>query len=409
MQLRQSARLRAAVMMLAVAALLVHATFSYALAPASLTWLGTISGDTYSYAYDISGNGSVVVGASYQDGSSPTAPIHAFRWTSAGGMISIGDLPGGNVQSDAFGVSADGSVIVGSSSSTRSYSGNPFYDEPFRWTAGGMQGLGYLSNYASSYGSANGISADGSVVVGSSVDANGYERPFRWTQSGGMVSLGTLTNYPASNQNGASDVSADGSIVVGFGTTETGRTAFRWSSGIGMQSLGTLPGAGNGGGELLSYAAAISADGTTIVGSGYSANGNEAFRWTSAGGMVGLGDLPGGFFSSSAVDVSANGAIIVGQGTRTIGGEAVRWDLVHGIQPIEDLLIASGVSFNSGWELYTATGVSDDGQTIVGYGFGPGNTIQGWVATIPVPEPTVLALVGAGAVGFAMKRRLRCF
>ena len=367
-------------MMLAVAAVFVHATFSYALAPASLTWLGTMPGDCYSYAYDISGNGSVVVGASYQDGSNPTAAIHAFRWTSAGGMVSIGDLPGGNVQSDAFGVSADGSVIVGSSSSTRSYSGHPFYDEPFRWTAGGMQGLGYLSSYASSYGSANGVSADGSVVVGSSVDANGNDRPFRWTQSGGMVSLGTLTNYPASNQNGASDVSADGSIVVGFSTTATGRTAFRWSSGTGMQSLGTLPGAGDGGRELYSYAAAISADGTTIVGNGYSANGIEAFRWTSAGGIVGLGDLPGGIFSSGAMDVSANGAIIVGQGTRTIGGEAVRWGLGQGIQPIKDLLIASGVSFNSGWELYTATGVSDDGQTIVGYGFGPGkhSSKVGW-------------------------------
>lgn len=398
-----------AIKALTISAICAHATFSYALSPATLTWLGTTPGDTSSQAYDVSGDGSVVVGVSYQNISSATAPIHAFRWTSTGGMISIGDLPGGSVRSNAYAVSADGSAIVGSSSSTLSYSGHPYYEEPFRWTPGGMQGLGYLSSYASSYGSAYGVSANGSVVVGSSVDANGNERPFRWTQSGGMVSLGTLTNYSASNQNGAADVSADGSIVVGFSTTETGRTAFRWSSATGMQSLGTLPGAGSGGGELYSYAAAISADGTTIVGSGYSASGIEAFRWTSAGGMVGLGDLPGGFFSSGAADVSANGAIIVGQGSRTNGGEAVRWDPVHGIQSIRDLLIASGVLFPSGWELTTATGISDDGQTIVGIGYGPGNSLQGWVATIPVPEPTVIALISAGTVGCATKRRRRCF
>lgn len=39
-----------------------------------------------------------------------------------------------------------------------------------------------------------------------------------------------------------------------------------------------------------SFAKAISADGTTVVGT----SGVEAFRWTAAEGMVGLSDLPGG-------------------------------------------------------------------------------------------------------------------
>ena len=37
-----------------------------------------------------------------------------------------------------------------------------------------------------------------------------------------------------------------------------------------------------------------SGDGSVVVGNTHNASGREAFRWTSAGGMVGLGDLPGG-------------------------------------------------------------------------------------------------------------------
>lgn len=373
----------------------------------SFTGLGVMPGDSSSYAYGVSADGSTVVGASYENSSITTAPIHGFRWTATDGKVSIGDLPGGNVSSVAYGVSSNGSVIVGSSSSTLSFSGNPFYHEPFRWTAAnGIQGLGYLSNYPSSYGGAADVSADGSVVVGMSVDANGNERPFRWTQSGGMVNLGTLMNFN-SNQNQATGVSGDGSVVVGMSRIATGRTAFRWTSGGGMQSLGTLPGAGNGGRELYSFATAVSGDGSTIVGSGYSANGIEAFRWTSAGGLVGLGDLPGGPFSSSANDVSGNGSIIVGEGMAGNDTLAVRWDPVHGIQRIQDLLIANGLASSLvGWQLTGATSISDDGQTIAGWGNGPGG-IQGWVATIPIPEPSSFLLSGISLAGWILIARRR--
>jgi probable HAF family extracellular repeat protein len=53
--------------------------------------------------------------------------------------------------------------------------------------------------------------------------------------------------------------------------------------------LGDLPG-----GSFISLANGVSADGSVVVGRGASASGNEASRWTSGTGMVGLGDLPGG-------------------------------------------------------------------------------------------------------------------
>jgi uncharacterized membrane protein len=61
-------------------------------------------------------------------------------------------------QSDAFAVSADGATVVGLSN-----------NEPFRWTpAGGMQRLldGGMPAGALDEGWANGVNADGSIIVG---------------------------------------------------------------------------------------------------------------------------------------------------------------------------------------------------------------------------------------------------
>ena len=58
--------------------------------------------------------------------------------------------------------------------------------------AASFKGLGFLdSNNQYKFSGANGVSADASVVVGRSRIGNEY-KAFRWTQSGGMVSLGDL-------------------------------------------------------------------------------------------------------------------------------------------------------------------------------------------------------------------------
>ena len=79
-------------------------------------------------------------------------------------------------------------------------------------------------------------------------------------------------------------------MVVGYGNSNSGTEAFRWTSGGGMVGLGDLPG-----GSFSSHAFGVSSDGSVVVESSHSVSGGyEAFRWTSAGGMVGLGDLPAG-------------------------------------------------------------------------------------------------------------------
>jgi probable HAF family extracellular repeat protein len=130
-----------------------------------------------------------------------------------------------------------------------------------------MQDLGTLGG-DTSY--AYGVSADGSVVVGWAQNASYQYRAFRWTAQTGMQDLGTL----GSDTSYAYGVSADGSVVVGvvqnWGSYGSGESrAFRWTAETGMQDLNELYAALLQNGSFLMDAYAISPDGRYIVGSGF--------------------------------------------------------------------------------------------------------------------------------------------
>jgi probable HAF family extracellular repeat protein len=182
----------------------------------SLTWLGTLGGRE-SEAYGVSADGSVVVGWSYNAAGND----RAFRWTASGGMQDLGTL--GGRESVALGASANGAVVVGSAQNAAGQW------RAFRWTAsGGMQDLGTLGGDGSV---ANGVSADGSVVVGWANNAAGEYRAFRWTASGGIEDLNLTYVYvlscsvtPGSVLIAAHAVSSDGRYIVGTGfNAATGR------------------------------------------------------------------------------------------------------------------------------------------------------------------------------------------
>ncbi len=119
--------------------------------------------------------------------------------------------------------------------------------------------------------------------------------------------------------------------------------------------LGHLPG------YFSSQAYAVSDDGAVVVGrAGWPGAGGQAFRWTSDGGMVGLGFLPTSHDPwSSAHDASADGSVIIGTSTSDeLGWEAFRWTLESG-------MIGLGAIPGSSQGIQ-GTGVSADGMTVVG-------------------------------------------
>jgi probable HAF family extracellular repeat protein len=230
--------------------------------------LGDLPGGPFnSHAYAVSGNGQTVVG----DSTSALCPFYgeAFRWTATNGMVGLGDFPGGSADSHANAVSADGSVIVGDSSSSNNTVAG--VTEAFRWTEGtGMVPLGDFPGGGFS-SIAYGVSADGSVVVGRG--HSGVEDPFRWTTATGLVHLGFL---PCDTWSTAFASSADGSIIVGDPNQGTGDCAFIWDAQDGMRSLHYVLTNDYGlsvTGWQLSHASAITPDGKIIVGYGTNPSG----------------------------------------------------------------------------------------------------------------------------------------
>src|SRR5947208_11797763 len=112
--------------------------------------------------------------------------------------------------SGAFGVSADGSVVVGMAEDANGMR------RAFRWTA--VSGLQYLDTLGGFESAAYGVSADGSVVVGRSTNAANSYHAFRWTAAGGMPDLGTMGGTYSEGY----DVSSDGSAIVGDAAGTTG-------------------------------------------------------------------------------------------------------------------------------------------------------------------------------------------
>ncbi len=320
-----------------------------------ITDLGSLPGGLGSRATGVSGNGMVVVGEA-SGGGSEGGGLQAFRWTQSAGMSSLGFLNGGDF-SIASGVNSDGSVVVGHAVDGAA----GFFMRAFRWTPGsGMVSLGVLNGGVTS--TATGVNADGSVVVGTAYDDNGAGRAFRWTQTTGMVNLGLLNGGIWST---ASAVNRDGSVVIGAADAGGGR-AFRWTQGTGMVNLGVL----NGGGE--SFATSVNSDGSVIAGfafDGAAGHAMRAFRWTQASGMVSLGTLNGGVFSN-ARGVNGDGSVVVGAANDGATGNetnrrAFRWTQATGMQSVESWLRAHGISVPAD-VTGIATGVSDDGDVVVG-------------------------------------------
>lgn len=247
-------------------------------------------------AYDISDNGSIIVGSDLK----PTGYAAPTRG-------SVGNVTWISAPGDAFydarsnATNANGSVVVGYVSETGG-------QQAFRWTSAGLVRLGDLPG-----GQVNSIawdvSGDGKVVVGSGM-AGDHNEAFRWTAATGMVSLGLL---PGDTWSTARRISRNGSVVIGQGGP--GNHTLRWTASTGWVRIpepagytGMLPGA-------------VSADGNIVFGTALGGAGPAPAIWTNAGGTRLLADILAeagtdlaGWDLSSAIDMSSDGKTLLGSG-----------------------------------------------------------------------------------------------
>jgi uncharacterized membrane protein len=283
-----------------------------------------------------------------------------------------------------------------------------------------------------------------------SVDSFRYGRPNSQAviiDAGGSITrLGWLPGSqpaPAGGEGPMSEalaMSADSSVVVGVSTSTNAPgvvstitlgdplppgqwsydryEAFAWSQATGMVGLGDLPG-----GVFSSRATNVSATGDVVIGTGSVDAGIEAFRWTAATGMQGLGFLNQQLRRSSPSAVSVGGVIV---GTSLIAREVVGhypitnepiykdthgafiWDQQHGIRDLKGVLESEHGFDLAGWQLTSAVDISDDGLVIAGNGINPLGQEEGWAVRLEaIPEPATVALFILGACGVALFRNRR--
>jgi uncharacterized membrane protein len=218
----------------------------------------------FSWAHDVSADGSVIVGRIGGGRGS-----QAFRWTEAGGIVFLGDLPNGNQERQASGVSADGNIVVGSAFTSAGF-------EPFRWTAAtGMVGLGSLPGVIPvTVSHTVSISANGLVIVCYSVvnsDPVAVERGFRWTQETGLVEIPKAPGIPNIGF-APTAVSGDGSIILGRKLIWDAVNGTRLLENVFIHEYGL---AQDFAGWTGLTATGISANGRVIVGNGSNPDGNN--------------------------------------------------------------------------------------------------------------------------------------
>lgn len=326
----------------------------------------------------VSADGSVVAAYIFQ------GPF--FKWTPEGGLINIG----GNANAGNASVSDDGTVIAGS---ILNPSNNLYEMARYDVATSTWQSVGSLgSSCDSSASSGWGMSGDGQVLVGLGWVPGCRAHGIAWSQSEGMVDLGSTVLDRSSRANAAN---FDGSVIVGW---QDGATGFRqgavWRDGV--QTLITT----NTGG-LASEASGVSADGTWVIGSGSGDNGFNAWRWSEDTGFENIGTTGGFSNRGASTAISADGSVIVGfyrpfPGPATFG-QGFIWTEETGLVNLNTFVASQGVD-TAGITLALPLAISADGRTIAGLGSGG----VGFVVTLPAPnEPCPGDVTGDGSVDLA--------
>ena len=321
----------------------------------TITDIGVLKGDNESNGFFINSSGAVVgcADTANSEGYPCTgtgAGQHAFYWTKTGGLKDLGTLPGGNI-SGAIGLNDSAEVVGYSNTSTGLLT--EFNFTAFEWaSAGGMVNLGKLSGGNSSC--AFEINSTG-VIAGDSFVSSSVVNATNWTNNK-IKNLGSLSKSIFTAGLAIND-SAEivGESVFQYGPPFTSH-GFKWTSSGGMKDLGTLSGGDT------SLANGINSSGIVV---GQSNSGSflywHAVKWDASGTIDDLGTLPGGTYSI-AFGINDSSQIVGYGNIFDNAAHATLWTSTGGMQDLNNLIPA-----NSGWVLINANAINASGQ-ITGYG-----------------------------------------
>ena len=310
-----------------------------------------------------------MIPTSMTDGASIVVGVGTFGapnlyYTEAGGAVVIGDGCGSGLSA----ISGDGTTIVGCNvnsdgkfNAAKWLGGTSWLD--LGTVEGGVPCDAFLSG-------SWGLTHDGSLAVGlvylpqlCQAGAGTWDL----INGGPATALPKLFNDRSSRANG---VSADGSVIVGWQDQPTGeRTAAKWVNGV-IELILTPSG------ELNGEAMAVSADGNAIVGGGYKQR-DDAWIWRPATGVERISN--GRRKSLILLDVSDNGKTAVGftrEGAQGGHERAFLWRDGRGPILLTKYLADRGAVVPEGWDLTVASLVSADGTTVYGWGFNPDNFVE---------------------------------
>lgn len=323
---------------------------------ANFTFLEGLDHNQSTVPFAVSRDGSAICGASMIDQG-----YIACKWEN-NQVISMGYLPNDYPGSVAYGLSSDGSIVVGSS---QSY----FSRFPFSWNLNdGIVSLGLYGQADLPYGFASGVSLNPTKIVGQS---SGDERyiAFLWSESNGMVDLGDIGN---SGLTFAYNISKDGSVIVGASSENGSYQPVKWINDqpnpIRLEVLN----------QPLTEGAAyyVSSDNSTIV--GYSGrNPKLACKWVN-NHIISLENSLTNHTESMAFGCSQDGSKIIGYYIENNIYHAFIYDS-SGMHNLQEYLQSKYCVNLGGISLLEARGISDDGKCITGMSQNLLNISKGWV------------------------------
>ncbi|SUB62849.1 SSP-5 [Plesiomonas shigelloides] len=308
-----------------------------------------LGGNPYSDMLALSSSGNIAVGFI----ATPANNNQAGAWTVSHGLIAL-PIPFSQTEgmSNAQGVSSDGRYIVGYVMPE-----NSSLMQGVLWTDASK--LTYLTPLAAGTDYyANGISADGSIIVGTASDKNNNEHAVYWDRVANTIhDLGSFS-HSSSQYSNAIAANRDGSVIVGSSTNFAGVTqGFRWTTQAGMVELQSLGG--------TSQATGVSDTGRII---GYSTNAKNEGRavYWDKNKIRDLGTLRAdNSGSSSALAISATGKVIVGAADDDIQRTGFIWKEDAGMYSVNEWLKYAHVQANS-MSVKSVNAISADSETIAG-------------------------------------------